>query len=60
MPRPLRRFEPGQLYFVTNRTQQARYLLRPGIEENEVVASCLAAATERYPGVRLHAFFARW
>ena len=36
MPRPLRHFDPGQLCFVTSRTFQARYLLRPG-------TACLAS-----------------
>lgn len=55
MSRRLRYIPPeGALVELTNRTTQGRYLLRPGIELNRVVAGVLGRAQRLY-GVEIHA-----
>jgi REP element-mobilizing transposase RayT len=45
---PLRMFIPGLGYFVTARCVQARYLLRPSSETNEVLGGVLARAARMF------------
>ena len=53
MGRPLRRHEPGQLYLVTTRCHQARFLLRPDREINDAVLEWLARAQQRFSRLRI-------
>jgi len=55
MGRPLRLLEPQGCYFVTARCFQARLLLRPSSETNELVGGTLARAVRTY-GVELFGF----
>jgi REP element-mobilizing transposase RayT len=55
MARSLRFVPPGALVEVTTRTVQARFLLRPGRDLNEIVLGILARAAERYD-VKICAF----
>ncbi|MCG8592712.1 MAG: hypothetical protein MJE66_25765 [Proteobacteria bacterium] len=55
MGRPLRRHAPGELYLVTTRCFQARFLLRPDPQLNQAVLEWLTRAQQVYPRVRLHA-----
>ncbi|HEY1905125.1 MAG TPA: transposase [Myxococcaceae bacterium] len=55
MAYPLRMFEPGWIYFATARCCQARYLMRPSRETNEVLGGVLARAA-RLTGVEVYAF----
>jgi len=55
MGRPVRLFQPEGCYFVTARCFQARLLLRPSAETNEVVGGTLAQALLLYR-VQLFAF----
>lgn len=55
MARPLRLFEPGVLYFVTDRTIQGRYLLRPSKKTNNTVGAALARAAATYD-VKIYAY----
>ena len=55
MPYPLRMFIPGLGYFVTARCCQARYLMRPSQETNEVLGGVLARAA-RLMDVEIFAF----
>ena len=48
MPRPLRLFEPNQLYFVTNRCFQGRLLMRPSKRVNLLIGAILAKAQTRF------------
>ena len=48
MASPLRMFIPGLGYFVTVRCVQARYLLRPSTETNEVLGGVLARAARLF------------
>jgi REP element-mobilizing transposase RayT len=52
---PLRMFEPNGIYFVTSRCFQARLLLRPSSETNEVLGGVLARAA-RLSSVEVFAF----
>jgi REP element-mobilizing transposase RayT len=52
---PLRMLIPGVIYFVTARCHQARLLLRPSPETNEVLGGVLARAA-RLNGVEVFAF----
>jgi REP element-mobilizing transposase RayT len=52
---PLRMFEPSGIYFVTTRCFQARLLLRPSSETNEVLGGVLARAA-RLSSVEVFAF----
>ena len=55
MAYPLRMFVPGLGYFITARCCQARYLMRPSRETNEVLGGVLARAA-RLMGVEVFAF----
>lgn len=55
MGRPLRLIEPNVLYFITNRTQQARFLLRPSAEVNNDVGAALGRSAQAN-GVKLYAY----
>ena len=55
MAYPLRMFIPGFGYFVTARCCQARYLMRPSLETNEVLGGVLARAA-RLMDVEIFAF----
>lgn len=48
MARPLRMYSKDGVYFVTARTHQARLLLRPSTQTNEIVGGVLARAAELY------------
>jgi len=53
--RPIRLFQPEGCYFVTARCFQARLLLRPSAETNELVGGTLARAVQLY-GIELFGF----
>ena len=53
--RPIRLFDESTLYFVTNRTTQARLLLRPSPLINETIGGVLVRSLHQYP-VKLYAF----
>jgi len=55
MTYPLRLFEPGTVYFVTNRTMQSRFFLRPTPEVHRIIGGVLARACNRFD-VELFAF----
>jgi len=55
MSRPIRVFEPRRLYFITNRTIQARFLMRPSAYVNNLIGGVLARSLDRFD-VRLYAF----
>lgn len=48
MGRPLRVIEPDRLYFVTNRTQQARLLLTPSRDVNQAIGGVLGRALAQF------------
>jgi REP element-mobilizing transposase RayT len=48
MGRPLRHFQPDGYYFITARCFQARLLLRPSPQTNEVIGGILARAVQHY------------
>ena len=48
MGHPLRRFDPDQIYFVTNRTLQGRLFMTPTKGIKELIGGCLAKALSRY------------
>ena len=48
MPRPPRWIRRNRLYFITQRTFQARYFFIPGKELNAVIVGCLAYAAAKY------------
>ena len=50
-----RQFFSGTTYFVTRRTVQRTYLVRPSPQLNQIFLYCLACAAERF-GVEVHAF----
>ena len=52
---PLRAFVPEEIYLVTKRCFQGRYLLRPSMETNEVLGGVLARSI-RLTGVEVLAF----
>ena len=52
---PIRMFVPGEIYLVTMRCFQGRFLLRPSEQTNEVLGGVLARAV-RLSGVELFAF----
>ena len=58
MPYPLRHNDGTRICFITSRCFQARHLLRPGPEVNEIIGSVLARAQALYPEVTLYAFMA--
>src|SRR5688500_6619467 len=53
MPRPLRFIPPGALVEVTTRTVQARLLLRPSPEVNDLILGVIGRAQSLFP-VRIH------
>ena len=53
--RPIRFFQAGQLYFVTNRTIQSRLLMRPSPLINQTIGAIVCRGLQRYP-VKLYAF----
>ena len=55
MPRPVRMLNALEIFFVTVRCFQRRYLLRPSAETNEVLGGVLARSV-RLHGVELFAF----
>ena len=55
MPRPIRLTLEDVPYFVTNRTMQGRFLLKPSPYTNNVIGSVLARATELF-NVEVYAF----
>ncbi len=55
MPRPLRLFEPNQLYFVTNRCFQGRLLMRPSKKVNLLIGGILAKAQKRF-GIQIYGY----
>jgi REP element-mobilizing transposase RayT len=56
MARPLRFVPPNSVVEVTCRTIQARFLLRPSAQLNQVLLGILGRALDLYPKVRAHAF----
>ena len=50
-----RQFFSGTTYFVTRRTVQRTYFLRPSPQLNQIFLYCLACAAERF-GVEVHAY----
>ncbi len=52
---PIRQGAAGTLFEITTRTVQARYLLTPSAEVNDVVLGCLGRAQHLY-GLKIHAF----
>ena len=56
MPYPIRCFEPGSVYFVTNRCMQSRLLLRPSPQINSIVGATLARALTLFPTIDLFAY----
>jgi REP element-mobilizing transposase RayT len=55
MARPIRRFEPGQLFFGTCRTLQGRLLLTPSPRTNDLIGGVFAKAIKDF-GVEVYAF----
>lgn len=55
MGRPLRWLRPRQRWFVTSRCLEARFLLRPDVAMKQRFGFWLAKATQRFPGIRVHA-----
>jgi len=55
MGRPLRRQQPGQVYLITIRCHQARFLLRPDPALNHAVLQWLARAQQHFPELLLFA-----
>src|SRR5215475_6034768 len=55
VPRPLRMLNPSEIFFVTVRCFQGRYLLRPSTETNQVLGGVLSRAV-RLHGVELFSF----
>src|SRR5262244_2886292 len=55
MPRPIRMLNPSEIFFLTVRCFQRRYLLRPSQETVEVLGGVLARSV-RLHGVELFAF----
>lgn len=53
MGRRIRVFDPDCIYFVSNRTSEARFLLAPSHEVNTLIRRCLANAVEKY-GIELY------
>src|ERR1700748_2792940 len=47
MAYPLRHFEPQTIYFVTSRTAQSRFLMRPSPRANELIGGILARAVRQ-------------
>lgn len=56
MPRQLRHFVPGRYFFITNRTLEERYWLRPDPITNRACAHALSVAVRKYPNIKLIAF----
>jgi REP element-mobilizing transposase RayT len=52
---PLRMYEPDRIYFVTCRTFQARLLMRPSGDVNQLIGGVLARSVERF-GVEVFGF----
>ena len=52
---PLRMYAPEGIYFITCRTFQARLLMRPSSQVNELIGGVLARSVERF-GVEVFAF----
>lgn len=52
----LRMFERRTIYFITSRTHQARFALRPSKELNAILAGVLGRCLWRYPSIKLHFF----
>lgn len=55
MGRPIRMYSKDGVYFVTARTVQARFLLRPSAQLNEIVGGVLARAVDLH-GVHVYGF----
>ena len=55
MGRPLRLFEPQGIYFITGRCLQARLLMRPCRETNDIIGGVLAKALENFD-IKLFSF----
>ena len=55
MGRPLRMYQPNQMYFITCRTLQARFLLRPSRLTNAIVGGVLARGVRMF-NVSLYAY----
>lgn len=53
MGRRIRIFDPDCVYFISNRTSEARFLLAPSHEVNGLIRRCLASAVEKY-GIELY------
>ena len=49
MAYPIRVFEPGGVYFITNRCMQSRLLMRPSVEINRIIGGVLARAACIFP-----------
>ncbi len=47
-------FEPGKLYFLTNRTLEGRLFMTPSARVNDIIGSTLARAAKRF-GVKVYA-----
>ena len=47
MAYPIRRFEPGTIFFVTSRTIQSRFLMAPSEKTNELIGGILARAVRQ-------------
>src|ERR1700742_1961586 len=55
MTHPVRHFDPKTIYFLTSRTEDARFLMRPDRKANELIGGSLARAV-RQCGVELFAY----
>ena len=54
MGQPLRMYEPDRVYEITARTIQGRFLLRPGDEENDIIAGIIGRGLAMYPEIQLY------
>ncbi|MBI4816994.1 MAG: hypothetical protein HY791_12090, partial [Deltaproteobacteria bacterium] len=54
--RPIRQNTPEKFWFVTSRTLESRFFLKPDPQAVEIVGFFLARALRRFPAIRLAAF----
>ncbi|MBI4817663.1 MAG: hypothetical protein HY791_15485, partial [Deltaproteobacteria bacterium] len=54
--RPIRENTPHKTWFVTSRTLESRFFLKPDPEAVEVMGFVLARALRRFPSIRLRAY----
>ena len=51
---PVRQFPPGKFWFVTSRTLESMFLLRPDPEAVQIMGFLLARSLRLYPGISCH------